>query len=258
MPPEAQVRLHEQPSINCVMVDPFRISDHGKDAADMALSDWLQLRSAMIAMERRIDEPMPVLYGKLYLPARHYPSVAAIWEDIVSQCNHIFGPRYNVQFRTILYADGMHQLALCNGGTVTIYTDSRYIAQVLGLSVEEEELPGRGLNTIILYKAEPRAVRAPILGSVQALYVYTDLIEYQHVGDKRAPLLAYVDVQKLPGERVTTLCNPPVYLPVCKSVINSITIQLCDERGEDVKFPADGDNVLVVLHFRPVCAQPHI
>ena len=153
----------------------------------------------------------------------------------------------------------MHQLALCNGGTVTIYADSRYIAQVLGLSVEEEELPVRSLgNTIILYKADPRAVRAPILGSVQALYVYTDIIEYQHVGDKRAPLLAYVDVQKLPGERVTTLCNPPVYLPVCKSVINSITIQLCDERGEDVKFPADGDNVLVVLHFRPVCAQPRI
>ena len=257
MPLESQINAGVSSSSSCVAIESFAINEYGMDEADKNLAIWTR-KLALLPANRRDEKPKPMLYGKLFLPARHYSSAAEVMDDLVSQCNHIFGPRYNVQFHKTQYADGTVQVALRDASTVTIYSDSEYIAQTLGLASVEDTIPCSGTDTITLYKVEPRGVRIPRLETVQALYVYTDIIEYQHVGDKRAPLLAYVNVQRSPGERVTTLFNPPIYLPVCKSVIDTITIQLCDERGEDAKFPVGGDNVLVVLHFRPVCDQPRI
>ena len=83
-----------------------------------------------------------------------------------------------------------------------------------------------------------------------SVYVYGDIVESQHVGDTMAPLLAYVDVDKSLGERVGHVCNPLVYLPVCRTYIDSISIRICDENGNKVPFPDDVENVVVRLLFR--------
>ena len=102
----------------------------------------------------------------------------------------------------------------------------------------------------MLCKLANVGTRIPTLNTVHALYVYADIVEYQHVGDVMAPLIAYVDVTKSPGERVGHICNPPVYLPVDKSYIDTISIRITDEHGNDIVLSDDNENVVVRLHFR--------
>jgi hypothetical protein len=250
-PPESQVNMDIPASAECYLVSPWEINETGMDTIDWGVTRW-ERKQQMLPRNRPASV---LLYGKIFLPAGHYSSIADFLADIVRRCNNVFGPRYNVRFHSVQYADGTVEIALNDGGRITIYSDSEYVAQTLGLPSAPEPIH---YFSDVLYKTEPRGVRAALLETAQSLYVYADMVEYQHVGDKTVPLLAYVDVEKSPGERVAHSCNPPLYLPISKAVIDTIKIQICDERGEEVKFPKDGDSVLIRLHFRPVSNQSRI
>jgi hypothetical protein len=252
-PPESQVSMDTPASTNCyVLNNPGPINESGMDDMDVGVTMY-ERKQQLLARYRSTRGPM--LYGKIYLPAGHYSSIADFLADIVRRCDDVFKPRYNVRFHSVQYADGTVEIAVSDSNIISIYSDSEYAAQTLGLPSAIEDIY---YISVPMYKIEPRGVRAALLDTVQALYVYADIVEYQHVGDKMLPLLAYVDVEKSPGERVAYFSNPPSYLPVRKSVIDTITIKICDERGEYIKFPADGDNVLIRLHFRPVTDQSRI
>ena len=124
-----------------------------------------------------------------------------------------------------------------------MYSDSKYISNVLGLQATEMKSKKDDSNTrlrnVVLYKLANIGTRIPTLNTVHALYVYADIVEYQHVGDVMAPLIAYVDVTKSPGERVGHIRNPPVYLPVDKSYIDTISIRITDEHGNDIVLSDD-------------------
>ena len=83
------------------------------------------------------------------------------------------------------------------------------------------------------------------------MYVYSDVIERQPVGDTDAPLLGIVPVgDAAPGHRVHYPFNPLSYLPVSQCYIKHIHIELATETGDPVPFASASDNVVCCLRFR--------
>ena len=83
-----------------------------------------------------------------------------------------------------------------------------------------------------------------------SMYIYTDMIEHIMVGDTLAPLLR---TNYLPyathGSTLNNVFNPAYYMPLNKSVINVIEIDIRTDSGDP--FPLDPSSKLVLtLHFR--------
>lgn len=83
---------------------------------------------------------------------------------------------------------------------------------------------------------------------VKTLYIYTDIIEYQFVGDKLAPLLRTVPVERQDSGTLNSNFTNPDYLLVNKNEIFKINIKICDDSGNNIRF-IDG-KVIVKLNFK--------
>lgn len=84
---------------------------------------------------------------------------------------------------------------------------------------------------------------------VSSFFVYTDIVEYQRVGDSHVPLLRVVRIgARRAGEHMTVTYNSPHYVPVRAKHISTIKIDLRTDLGEIIPFQAG--KVIVKLHFR--------
>ena len=81
------------------------------------------------------------------------------------------------------------------------------------------------------------------------LYIYTDIINYQYVGDVSRQLLKTIFIDSSVAQ--LKYFSTPHYVPVIKNFIDSIKITIKDSYNELVKFISGTDHVLVKLHFRP-------
>ena len=89
------------------------------------------------------------------------------------------------------------------------------------------------------------------------IFVYIDIIMYQHVGDTRAPLLSIIDTsRRIKNGRLfydRTLQRRPIqnyqYKKLLKSTIDSIKVELRTETGQLVPFVGTGKSALV-LNFK--------
>jgi hypothetical protein len=84
---------------------------------------------------------------------------------------------------------------------------------------------------------------------VGTLYVYTDIIDSQYLGDILSPLLRTVVVDHNYQKTIWTHYDNPHYLRVNKTQIETINIYIRDEQGNKVLF--EDSNIIVKLHFRP-------
>lgn len=83
------------------------------------------------------------------------------------------------------------------------------------------------------------------------MYIYTDIIEPNLVGDCIAPLLRIIKIQKEPMDTNTSVSfSNPYYLPVIKREFGTIEIHIRDDLGQLVPFVSGKLNVR--LHFRRV------
>lgn len=112
-----------------------------------------------------------------------------------------------------------------------------------------------GLNNILLNsKTAQIKINSDYLKSfyvISSLYIYSDIIKYQYVGDTLAPLLRNVVVT--PNKNYTirnNIYDSPQYIPVNRSVIDTINIQITDEFGKNIRFT--GGKSIVKLNFRPI------
>ena len=92
------------------------------------------------------------------------------------------------------------------------------------------------------------APKAPAAYNTPTLYIYTDIIEQEHVGHDLVQLLRTVPVSGNHGEIVSRLFEKPYYKRVIKKYISSIEVQVNDDTGSLIDFA--GDKVICVLHFR--------
>lgn len=85
--------------------------------------------------------------------------------------------------------------------------------------------------------------------SINSLFIYTDIIDFQFVGDEMAPLIRNVVVMNEYTHSVCRIYEAPHYIPVNKSEIYTINIDIRDDTGEKIQF-IEG-RVIIKLHFRP-------
>lgn len=96
---------------------------------------------------------------------------------------------------------------------------------------------------------------APLVGDVNiitGLYVYTNIVSAQVVGDTNVPLLRTVPVEGRVGETVVKSYDRPHYLPVSVKHFDTVEINITDHTGTPVPF--ESGRVIVKLHFRPTRA----
>ena len=72
-------------------------------------------------------------------------------------------------------------------------------------------------------KGEIRAT----LPELHTIFVSSDTIEEQNVGNSKAMLMVVFSVKSIHGEQVSWQVNPLQYIDVLKSIIPSITMKLC-------------------------------
>jgi len=84
--------------------------------------------------------------------------------------------------------------------------------------------------------------------TIYSLYVYSDLVEEQLVGDVRAPLLRIVNVEGENSDIITHAYNKPYFLPLKKREFDTIEIYIRDDTGQ--KVPFQRGKVIVTLAFR--------
>lgn len=88
------------------------------------------------------------------------------------------------------------------------------------------------------------------------IFVYTDIISYQRVGDSCVPLLRTVHIEGKDGGIVTVTYDKPHYVPVSKKYIENILVELKTDQNENIEFTYG--KTIVKLHFRPSKASLHI
>ena len=95
-------------------------------------------------------------------------------------------------------------------------------------------------------------IMSELLNFVDYLMIYCDLVEPQTVGDTFAPLLRTICKTGEFNRTTEKIYTNPHYLPVCKSYINTINIDVRDPSGEKVKFENQLSKVYLKLHFRTI------
>jgi hypothetical protein len=95
--------------------------------------------------------------------------------------------------------------------------------------------------------------RKPELPRISSLWVYSDISQYQFVGDTQVPLLGIVPVESEIGQRRHHSVNPVHFVGLRRNEITEIKIQVCTDKGERVPFASgdDDDNLVCCLRFRP-------
>jgi hypothetical protein len=80
--------------------------------------------------------------------------------------------------------------------------------------------------------------------------ILTDLIEDQYFGDAMSPVLYTLNMKSSSNAESVTVLENPHYLPVKKTFISSINIQLFDLTGSPIKFTDLFSLVILKIHFR--------
>ena len=87
-----------------------------------------------------------------------------------------------------------------------------------------------------------------MLNDVQTVYIYSDVIAYQIVGNSKAMLMGVFPIKGKHREQQSWQFNPFQYIDIPSSTNPSLTMRICTPTGEDVNFMS-GDT-LCRLHFR--------
>jgi hypothetical protein len=137
-------------------------------------------------------------------------------------------------------------------GSLFLFAESTYAGDILGLnSVEIAPRRTDPVSTIEMPKLYMLSgTKQSTFSKLDSIYVYTDIVEFQHVGDELSPLLGVVPVQKRTQESQFFTFNPPLYLPVSKKEFTQVNIKLKTTKGKPLPFPHFTAGVTCTLRFR--------
>lgn len=82
------------------------------------------------------------------------------------------------------------------------------------------------------------------------LYVYSNLNKAIILGEKLSPLLQTLSLESLEYGVLTKSYNPPVFLPIARHFIPSISIKICDEIGRPVRFSSNCSTVCKLIFMK--------
>ena len=88
------------------------------------------------------------------------------------------------------------------------------------------------------------------LSEISNFYIYSDIVEYQVVGDEQAMLLRIVPIGELSKSLNFTskIFDSPHYIPVARNNLDTIEIDIRNHLGQPILFTSG--EVVVKLHFK--------
>jgi hypothetical protein len=93
-------------------------------------------------------------------------------------------------------------------------------------------------------------IKEPIVSLIQELFIYTDIIESQMIGESSLKILQIITREGKENQtRKEIIFNNPHYANVNKTYINSINIQILDRNNKLVDFYSN-TSIIIKLHFR--------
>ena len=94
------------------------------------------------------------------------------------------------------------------------------------------------------------AEREPDLDAgLRTIFVYTDIIKSHLVGNDQLPLIRIITPKKAAyGDTIQESFNPIYYFGIARRSIQSISVRLSDEHGDNIPF--EFGNVIIKLHLR--------
>jgi len=111
-------------------------------------------------------------------------------------------------------------------------------------------LPNTDWTFVTFEKGEHQANRAiDLSGGMYNIFIYSDIVKPQFVGNTLVPLLRIVNISGEEGKAVTETFRP-YYLPINKLEFDTVQIVLCNEFGEEIQF--EKGQAIVTLHFKKV------
>ena len=226
--------------------------------------------------ESNKDENWFVVLGAFVIPAGEYKTPMDLARRVTKEFNALFNiPRYQYRMQVERLGTGERfqftaESRLAAAGTSEVmstpahgivinygaasrlgkynfllYTESLALSPPLGqilITIDDETPP-------IAYMS-PISIATPHFNAVHSLYVYSDIVDQQRVGNTSAQLMDIAPVQGAPGQRAHYVFDPPTYLPVNRNYIETIKIIIHDGNEGEVLFPDDVQNVVCRLHFR--------
>ena len=197
---------------------------------------------AIVTKLKATDAESGTMCGMITLPAAHYQSLKSLCDVVTRMINENI-VNTNIQIKFVI-ENGRVRFYSETGG-IGLFCTTPYLAQHLGITPNEMTVGGSKLYYIL---DMVMGTRRAFLDDIHQIFVYSDIIDYQIVGNTKAMLLGVFPSKGTHAEQHSWQFNPLQYIKVTKSVLQSIHIKLCSATGEPVPF-VSGDT-LCRLHFR--------
>lgn len=193
------------------------------------------------------DEYSTVKVGKLTLQPKYYESVEALGNEIVKLITEAFTDvSLNLRY---IYDHGLKRGEFyVKRGEILILTEgSTVLANLLG----QYTTPDSNVQAT-WYALANHGVEEPKLQKVSSLWVYTDITQYQQVGNAKVPLIGIIPTQTDGAKRVHYTVNPVNFVALKRNNISEITVKIVDDRGKRIPFVKgdNEDNLVCCLRFR--------
>lgn len=188
-----------------------------------------------------------------FLPA-YYDTVKALGEAFSKVMNEALNG-VQVQYEYD-YTQKGSRLEVSGGFLHLIFENHSSVAELLGLTHEHipcRSCPDAKSTHYYLVSTRKKAFGAPTakLHLVSSLWVYSDIINYQLVGDAKAPLLGIVPAPHDGSRRTHYTVNPVHFLGVSRNHISEISVKIVDDKGIPIPFTTLTDeNLVCCLRFR--------
>lgn len=205
----------------------------------------------------------------------HYASVKQVGEALAASFNQAFVALYPTRKHKMSVSFAMDptntysSFIFENIDKAFFYTDNVYATDVLGIGPTGRQGTGTDSDPHIwqygIFRTTDKGeVASPYMKAsltrAFSVYIYSDIIKSQIVGDALAPLLGVAPVVHTSVSDVATsgkfsklqywCFNPTYYMPLRLSRFDTIDMLLCTDEGLEVVFGSDVDKVVCRLHFQ--------
>ena len=184
------------------------------------------------------------------IPAGHYQSIQHFLERMNKEMEDVYtrvmGKKTDAKTKLQFHWDEATDRVIGTKAqpAITIMTQNPILSQVLGTNLKKDSaILWTNFNKSFI------GINSPQLEILSSMFVYTNIIKYQLVGDKECPLLGVVPIKGTFREQTFWPFNPPYYIPLTNNEIDSINIKLCTDTGKPFPLLRNG-KVICRLHFR--------
>ena len=172
------------------------------------------------------------------------PGVYVDIRSIVTEINNLLPLQTLTKKITLMYNVITNRAFFMNAEGLIVTFKGR-LAIILGFK------PGKPFSIPSLKHSKKYAPHpADIYGGYYNIYIYTDIADYQLVGNSYVNLLRTINIADEKRTMPHVQYDRPHYTPLSRSVIGDIEISL--KTDQDLYVPFTYGKVIVKLHFRPL------